>query len=72
VPQGNSPAIYPTAIEFDGEDLFFGFVNGDEPELGYFRLSELKANRGKMGFPIERDRNFTPCPLSVLRVARDR
>ncbi|MCC6457908.1 MAG: DUF2958 domain-containing protein [Caldilineaceae bacterium] len=59
------------AIEFDGHDLFFGFVNGDDPELGYFRLSELKANRGKLGLPIERDRYFTPCPLSLLRATRD-
>ena len=55
------------AIEFDGEDLFFGFVDGDFPELGYFRLSELKQNRGKLGLPIERDRTFQPCPLSELR-----
>ncbi len=26
-------------IEFDGEDLFFGYVAGDFPELGYFSLS---------------------------------
>ena len=30
------------AIEYDGEDLFFGYVDGDFPELGYFSLSELK------------------------------
>lgn len=67
VPQGNSLAIYPTGIEFDGEDLFFGFVDGDFAELGYFSLKELKANRGLLGLPIERDRSFEPCPLSVLR-----
>lgn len=55
------------AIEFDGEDLFFGFVDGDFPELGCFRLSELLNNRGKCGLPIERDRYFTPRRLSVLR-----
>jgi hypothetical protein len=60
------------AIEFDGEDLFFGFVDGDCPELGYFRLSELQANRGTLGLPIERDRYFKPCPLSVLRARLDR
>ena len=54
-------------IEFDGEDLFFGFVDGDFPELGYFRLSELQAHRGKLGLPIERDYFFEPCPLSALR-----
>ncbi|MBW7884702.1 MAG: DUF2958 domain-containing protein [Caldilineaceae bacterium] len=54
-------------IEFDGEDLFYGFVHGDFPELGYFRLSELEQNRGKLGMAIERDRLFKPCPLSTLQ-----
>lgn len=54
-------------IEFDGEDLFFGFVDGDFAELGYFSLKELMANRGLWGLPIERDQSFEPCPLSVLR-----
>jgi len=52
------------AIEFDGDDLFFGLVDGFEKELGYFRLSELLANRGKFGMAIERDRYFTPRPLA--------
>lgn len=60
------------AIEFDGEDLFFGFVDGDFPELGYFRLSELTSNRGKLGMPIERDRYFTPCRLSELQAKLQR
>ncbi len=55
------------AIEYDGEDLFFGFVDGDFPELGYFCLSELMQNRGKLGMPIERDLYFKPCRLSELR-----
>ena len=29
--------------EFDGDDLFFGLVNGNLPELGYFSLDELEA-----------------------------
>lgn len=55
------------AIEFDGEDIFFGFVDGDFPELGYFSLSELLSTRGKLGLSIERDRHFKPCRLSELR-----
>jgi hypothetical protein len=54
------------AIEFDGDDLFYGYVQGFENELGYFRLSELMQNRGKFGMEIERDFYFTPCPLSTL------
>ena len=55
------------ATEYDGEDLFFGFVDGDFPELGYFRLSELKQHHGMLGLPIERDRFFQPCKLSEIR-----
>ena len=54
------------AIEFDGDDLFFGLVDGFERELGYFKLSELLENRGKLGMEIERDFYFTPCRLSTL------
>lgn len=54
------------AIEFDGKDQFFGLVDGDEKELGYFSLTELLVNRGKLGMPIERDRFFVPCRLSEI------
>lgn len=54
------------AIEFDGEDLFFGLVSGFEIEAGYFSLSELESVRGPMGLPIERDLHFEPRPLSQV------
>ena len=54
------------ASEFDGEDLFFGLAVGFEPELGYFRLSELTSIRGKLGLPVERDKFFKPTPLGKL------
>ena len=54
------------ASEFDGDDLFFGLAVGLEPELGYFRLSELQTVHGKLGLSVERDRYFTPTPLGVL------
>lgn len=54
------------ATEFDGEDLFFGLVDGFEKELGYFRLSELKQVKGKLGLPIERDLYFKPTKLKDL------
>lgn len=54
-------------MEFDGVDTFFGLVDGFEKELGYFSLSELKAIRGKLGLPVERDMSFKPCRLSSLR-----
>lgn len=47
------------ATEFDGEDIFFGLVNGFEKEMGYFSLSELKSVKVK-GLGIERDMYFKP------------
>jgi hypothetical protein len=55
------------AIEFDGKDLFFGYVAGDFPELGYFSLSELQALKGPMGLGIERDLYFKACRLSEIK-----
>ena len=55
------------ATEFDGEDLFFGLVDGSDTELGYFRLSELAGVKGPFGIGIERDTSFDPTPLSKLK-----
>lgn len=55
------------ATEFDGEDTFFGLVDGHEAELGYWSLSELAAVKGPLGIGIERDMHFTPKPLSAVR-----
>ncbi|MGB2829966.1 MAG: DUF2958 domain-containing protein [Phycisphaerae bacterium] len=54
------------ATEFDGEDLFFGLVEGQEKELGYFSLSELQSARGPMGLAIERDLHWTPKTLAEI------
>lgn len=55
------------ATEFDGEDVFFGLVDGFEKELGYFSLSELESVELPFGLKIERDLHWTPTPLSQLR-----
>ena len=59
------------AMEFDGEDLFFGMVHGFEKELGYFSLKELQSltlSMGGMEIPaVERDINWTPRRLSELK-----
>lgn len=59
------------AMEFDGEDLFFGMVHGFEKELGYFSLNELQSLKLTMGgvdIPaVERDINWTPRRLSELK-----
>jgi len=54
------------ATEFDGEDTFFGLVEGQEKELGYFSLAELEGARGPMGLPIERDLHWTPRTLEEI------
>ena len=55
------------AMEFDGDDTFFGLVDGMEKELGYFSLSEIESLRGAFGLPVERDQWFKPTPLSELK-----
>jgi hypothetical protein len=55
------------AVEFDGQDTFFGLVDGWEKELGYFSLEELRSIRGPMGLPIERDLHFSPTPIKELQ-----
>ena len=50
------------ATEFDGDDTFFGLVDGFDKELGYFSLAELES----LGPKIERDLWFSPTPLSEL------
>lgn len=54
--------------EYDGDDLFFGLVQGFEEELGYFRLSDFESGRGLTN--IERDLYFKPAPLSTVRHRR--
>ena len=42
----------------DGEVEFFGLVDGEHKELGYFYLSQLEGVEGPLGIRIERDVNF--------------
>jgi hypothetical protein len=53
-------------VEFDGEDRFFGLVDGFEREFGYFSLAELESIRGPAGLTIERDLHFEPTRLVEL------
>jgi hypothetical protein len=59
------------AMEFDGEDTFFGMVHGFEKELGYFSLKELESVKFSLGGMsiqgVERDINWTPRRLSELK-----
>lgn len=55
------------AVEFDGEDLFWGWVHGLEKEWGYFSLRELESVRGPMGLAIERDLYFKPTKIKDIK-----
>lgn len=54
-------------IEWDGNNLCFGLVSGHHLELGYFSLADIRAARGGLGLPVERDLYFNPCPLSTAK-----
>ena len=54
------------AAEFDGDDIFYGVVDGHEVEYGSFSLRELESYRSHFGNRIERDLYFTPIPLRDL------
>lgn len=42
----------------DGDWLFFGLVELQEKEWGYFTLSQLQSVKLPFGMGIERDRNY--------------
>jgi len=55
------------AVEYNPEcRLFYGLVDGFEKEVGYWGLEELEDIKGPFGLKIERDRHFTPTPISKL------
>lgn len=54
------------ATEFDGDDTFFGLVDGFEKELGYFSLHELENDKGPLGLPVERDLHWQPKTLAEI------
>ncbi len=53
-------------MEFDGDDTFFGLVDGFEKEYGYFNLSEIQAIIGPAGLRVERDLYFKPISVAEL------
>lgn len=56
------------AEEIDGDVIFFGLVDGGHfAELGSFALSDLTKARGPYGLPIERDKAWSPKPVSAIR-----
>ena len=56
--------------EYDKENnICFGFVAGDFPELGEFSVAELESVQGPLGLGIERDLYFTPKTLKECKAA---
>ncbi len=61
-----------TEIDPDEQDIAFGLcdLGMGFPELGSVLLSEIKAVRGQLGLPVERDRFFEgERPISVYAEA---
>ena len=57
-------------IEFSKSDrsTCYGYVQGNENELGYFTLEELEEIHGPLGLAIERDLSFVPTPFATVKV----
>ncbi|WP_122893898.1 DUF2958 domain-containing protein [Arcobacter peruensis] len=49
------------------EKIFFGYVNGNYPEWGYFALEELEQVTGPLGLKIERDLHFEPTKFKDIK-----
>jgi hypothetical protein len=62
-------AVSASQDEKSGDVQFFGYVDGNCTEYGYFWLSELETLRGPLGLPVERDLYWTPRLLA--EVVRD-
>jgi len=55
------------ATEFDGEDTFFGLVQGFDTELGYFSLKELESVKWLSIPAIERDLHWQPKSIEQIQ-----
>ena len=60
---------YITEFSID-KNICFGYVISPfGAELGYFSLDEIKGIRGTLGIGVERDLEFKPTRLSVIKKA---
>ena len=48
-------------------DTCYGYTKGFEGELGYFSLNELSEIRTNLGLGVERDLEFKPTRLSIIK-----
>ena len=50
------------------KNICFGYViSSFGAELGYFSLDEIKGIRGTLGIAVERDLEFKPTKLSIIK-----
>ena len=60
---------YITELSID-DDTAFGYIASPfGSELGYFSLEEIKEIRGNLGIGVERDLEFKPTKLSIIKKA---
>jgi len=58
---------YIIEISQEDKNQCFGYVIGQEAELGYFSLAEIQSVKGPLGLGVEVDTSFTPTPLSEVK-----
>lgn len=54
------------AEKIDDDYEFYGIIDGQCREYGYFTLSQLESVRGNWGLRVERDRIFKPTAVKDL------
>lgn len=54
-------------MEFDGDDVCYGYACMPDGRLAHFDLAEIRSLRGPFWQSVKRDRRFRPTPLSVVR-----
>ena len=54
------------AEKIDDDYEFYGIIDGQEREYGYFTLSQLESLRGQWGLRVERDRSFKPTAVKDI------
>ena len=60
---------YITELSIDG-DIAFGYVISPfGAELGYFSLEEIRSIKGSLGIGVERNLEFKPTKLSIIKRA---
>ncbi|MCG3696043.1 DUF2958 domain-containing protein [Aliarcobacter butzleri] len=60
---------YITEISIDNNICFGYVISPFGAELGYFSLEEIKGIKGSLGIGVERDLEFKPTKLSIIKKA---